>query len=577
MPAPQLTTYVQGVTISSADRLNTMNQTCDNFAQLRALIGTAGMQVSARGQSSPNDGYQGDFYWNATLSGATDDNTSTIIPSGLTLGGWVRLTSSGNNTLVSTSVSSLTVASSGSLSGNVGTRLSFLPGQYVTWSNGANYIYGLITAYSATTGVMTFTATASGGSGTYTSWNVTNSPPPAIDNAALAAATNASSSASAVAVPWNFDTTTTMADPGTGNFRFNNATVASATAIAVSALSADSGNPNLRTWLATWGASSSATKATLTIKKKGAPATFAVFTMTAAATDNTTWLQFTVSYVTGSGTFSAADGLYVQWARVGDKGQSGAGTGNFNGPGSSVSGNLVSFGDTSGQLGADSGIAAAAVLQKTSALTTANIALLTSVQMAALSSQAIQGITTTSWSGIKSSSIPQAAIIGGVGTSSKLAQQVFTGNGTFTIPVGTTASTLFKVIVTGGGGSSGAGPVAGGGSGATAILYASGWTAGNTIAVTVGAAGGDSSIASGTQTITTVTGACGSGASSYTPGTGGTATNGTINLSGSRGGVAESTYGSFGSGGASAWGGGYGAGGSGGAGNAGIVVFEWVL
>ena len=89
-----------------------------------------------------------------------------------------------------------------------------------------------------------------------------------------------------------------------------------------------------------------------------------------------------------------------------------------------------------------------------------------------------------------------------------------TGNGTFTIPTGVTA---IKVTIVGGGGSGGsistgyaAGGCGGGGGGATAIKFLTGLTPGLTISVTVGGAGGASSIASGTQTITTVTAGGGS-------------------------------------------------------------------
>ena len=81
--------------------------------------------------------------------------------------------------------------------------------------------------------------------------------------------------------------------------------------------------------------------------------------------------------------------------------------------------------------------------------------------------------------------------------------QVFTANGTFTIPANITA---LKIIVTGGGGG-------GAGSG------------GN------GGAGGNSTVASGTQTITTLTGGGGAGGA-FPTSAGGTATNGDINIKG---------------------------------------------
>jgi hypothetical protein len=171
--------------------------------------------------------------------------------------------------------------------------------------------------------------------------------------------------------------------------------------------------------------------------------------------------------------------------------------------------------------------------------------------------------------------------------------QSFTTSGTFTIPTGITT---LKVTVQGGGGNGASSAARGGSSGATAIVYLTGLTPGNTIGVTVGAVAGNSSIQSGTQTITTVTGA----------GNGGTATNGTININGVVGGFYSydgTTY-TGGTGGSSIFGGagaggnnlqlgyaatGYGSGGgggggynccgvvwkTGGSGAQGIVIFEY--
>lgn len=129
--------------------------------------------------------------------------------------------------------------------------------------------------------------------------------------------------------------------------------------------------------------------------------------------------------------------------------------------------------------------------------------------------------------------------------------QVFTSNGTFTIPTGVTK---VKVTVTGGGGSGGSGVNTGGGAGATGISFLSGLTPGATIAVTVGAggacpaangshgiSGSSSSISSGTQTITTITatGGVGGGSTYYeytSDSAGGSCSGATINLNGGGGG-----------------------------------------
>jgi len=95
MSAPQLTQYALGTAAVNADGLNTFEQGCDNFSQMRAFTGTAGMQLFARGQTSPGDQLGGVFYWNAT-STATDDNLNVIQPSGnASAGRWIRINFTG--------------------------------------------------------------------------------------------------------------------------------------------------------------------------------------------------------------------------------------------------------------------------------------------------------------------------------------------------------------------------------------------------------------------------------------------------------------------------------------------------
>jgi len=183
--------------------------------------------------------------------------------------------------------------------------------------------------------------------------------------------------------------------------------------------------------------------------------------------------------------------------------------------------------------------------------------------------------------------------------------QVFSSNGTFTIPSGITK---VKVTLVGGGGGTSGGAnfaeILAGGGGATAIKWLTGLTSGNTISVTVGSggtasgsgsiaggAGGNSSIASGTQSITTVTanGGAGGGVSGVgSPGSGGTATNGDLNMSGSSATtsaiagfsvfstpVYDHVAGNAIGGGGGGRVGGTGSSSSGVAGAAGIVIFEW--
>lgn len=131
-------------------------------------------------------------------------------------------------------------------------------------------------------------------------------------------ADNAENYSLALVNRWAYSTTTSMANPTTGKLRFNNATLASATALAISALSGDSGNPNLRTWIASWDDSTNTNKGTITVTKSGHPEVFAIYSITGALTDNTTWLQLVLSYVTGAGALANNDEVFIRFSRSGD-------------------------------------------------------------------------------------------------------------------------------------------------------------------------------------------------------------------------------------------------------------------
>ena len=106
-----LTNYNTGSQVSP-DQLDTFEQTCDTFADLRSFVGTTGIQVFARGQSVPNDGLGGAFWWNDG-STAPDDNLNVIVPSGALAGAWNRIV------VPATSTSALPIGpAGGDLGGN---------------------------------------------------------------------------------------------------------------------------------------------------------------------------------------------------------------------------------------------------------------------------------------------------------------------------------------------------------------------------------------------------------------------------------------------------------------------------
>lgn len=153
-------------------------------------------------------------------------------------------------------------------------------------------------------------------------------------------------------IRWLFDSsTTTNADPGSGDLRLNNATLASVTEIAISYSSGESGNPSVENFVKAWDDSTTTgTRGTLILKKASAPENFAIYTITSAITDGTTYGRFTLSYVSGSGSFSNTDTLAVQFIRTGDKGADGAGTGDVTGPAASVDSEIALFSSTTGKV-----------------------------------------------------------------------------------------------------------------------------------------------------------------------------------------------------------------------------------
>ena len=94
MAAPNLTVQVQGLGAVGADMLNTYEQTCDSFSQLKAFPGISGVQVYARGANAPGDGFQGEFYWASNSLSVDDNGVTTLSPYGFsstTPGRWLRL------------------------------------------------------------------------------------------------------------------------------------------------------------------------------------------------------------------------------------------------------------------------------------------------------------------------------------------------------------------------------------------------------------------------------------------------------------------------------------------------------
>jgi hypothetical protein len=139
------------------------------------------------------------------------------------------------------------------------------------------------------------------------------------------AQTAAETAAGTVAWQFKFDTSTSMADPGAGDFRMDSATVSAVRNIAFDATLSSTSTPDISAYIATWGASTSTIKGHLTIIQEDTPANFIVFSISSAVADNTGWLQVVVNAAVASGgsLFGSTKECRVTFTRTGDKGTTG--------------------------------------------------------------------------------------------------------------------------------------------------------------------------------------------------------------------------------------------------------------
>lgn len=103
---PQNVVNVQGVTQVGADFLNTLVQGCTTAAQLRSFVGLSNMSVSLLGINAIGDGFAGNYYWSGS-STAADDNLNVIRPTGLTVGAWLRVTTTAQVLQTATTLAAL--------------------------------------------------------------------------------------------------------------------------------------------------------------------------------------------------------------------------------------------------------------------------------------------------------------------------------------------------------------------------------------------------------------------------------------------------------------------------------------
>jgi hypothetical protein len=141
------------------------------------------------------------------------------------------------------------------------------------------------------------------------------------------------------ALSYTYSTTTTDADPGSGFLRLDNATPGSATGIYVSDNELNA--VDVSAYLLSWDDGTSAAPGTIIMRSVESAGVFHIYSLT-AVTDNSGYVDLTVSYVAGSGSFVNGETVLVAFIPTGDKGDTGA-----TGPAGGIAGGTLT-GDISG-------------------------------------------------------------------------------------------------------------------------------------------------------------------------------------------------------------------------------------
>ena len=251
------------------------------------LIGAAGLAYQFNSTTSPASLLIGQFCFDASPGSATKLHISETDYNGSALAAFIQAFPSGTRFLIT----------------KVG-------------APGSSFILTSSSAATDNGTYDTFNLSAVGLNGTISNSDLCNITP-IISGTAGASGTNGINAG----YTYSFETSTTMAAPGTGGIRFNSATAASITAVAISNSTADSGNPSIATSIDTWDDSTSPTdRGRLIVKKIGAPQVFVELRITGGNTGLTGANQIAVAYVAGPAGFSAADGLSVQFVATGPAG-----------------------------------------------------------------------------------------------------------------------------------------------------------------------------------------------------------------------------------------------------------------
>lgn len=141
------------------------------------------------------------------------------------------------------------------------------------------------------------------------------------------------------ALSYTFSTTTTDADPGSGFLRLDNATASSATGIYASDNEINA--VDVSAYLLSWDDGTSTVEGQIILRSVESAGVFHIYNLT-AVTDNSGYVDLTVTHVAGAGSFTNGESVLMAFIRTGDKGDTGA-----TGPAGGIAGGTLT-GDISG-------------------------------------------------------------------------------------------------------------------------------------------------------------------------------------------------------------------------------------
>jgi hypothetical protein len=122
------------------------------------------------------------------------------------------------------------------------------------------------------------------------------------------------------ALSYTFSTTTTDADPGSGFLRLDNATASSATGIYASDNEINA--VDVSAYLLSWDDGTSTVEGQIILRSVESAGVFHIYNLT-AVTDNSGYVDLTVTYVAGAGSFVNGETVLVAFIPTGDKGDTG--------------------------------------------------------------------------------------------------------------------------------------------------------------------------------------------------------------------------------------------------------------